>query len=118
MSCAIPNFIAKAGLTGVLWEDQGGFFLRMDEMLDGVTEEWDNGIQWFPAEATSPAADLALIPANQLVRRSVAETPGIPRVLDDGVNRYTTVSTARSEYHFAGGGRATGAALPVGELSP
>ena len=59
-----PNFIAKAGLTGVLMEDQGGFFLRMDEMLDGVTEEWDNGIQWFPAEGDDPAADLALIPAN------------------------------------------------------
>ena len=48
-----PNFIAKAGLTGVLWEDQGGFFLRMGEMLDGA-EDWDNGIYGFPPRATIP----------------------------------------------------------------
>ena len=58
-----PNFIAEAGLTGVLWEDQGGFYLQMDELLDGA-QDWDNGIQWFPADGDDPAADLAMIPAN------------------------------------------------------
>ena len=55
-----PNFIAKAGLTGVLREDNGALYLTMDEPLAGA-EEWDNSIQWLPEDGDNPWEDLEVI---------------------------------------------------------
>jgi hypothetical protein len=55
-----PNFIAKTGLTGTLILTGAEVLLQMDEPLDGA-EDWDNCIQWIPADGDDAAADLEVI---------------------------------------------------------
>lgn len=58
-----PDFIARAGTTGVVVSDGDTFAVRMLMWLRGA-EEWGNEVQWYASSPSlgDPADDLEVMP--------------------------------------------------------